>query len=106
MHKYLEREVNEAQLQLNTSTNDAESFFLPASFLRNTRRRRSTETEELHNQIRHFFVAVAALAAATEFILGGPINGAACNALSIFNLCDSREDLERELHQMTKQQTI
>ena len=36
--------------------------------------------------------------------MGEPIKDAACNALSVFNLCDSTEELERELDQVTKQQ--
>ena len=43
-------------------------------------------------------------AAGTGFILEEPIKDTACNALSIFKLCDSTEDLERELDQVTKQQ--
>ena len=82
----------------------AESFFPPESSLRATRRRRSIDDDEPHNRSRRLIGAVAALAAGTGFILGEPIKDAACNALSIFNLCDSTDDLERELDQVTKQQ--
>ena len=62
------------------------------------------DEDEPHNRTRRLIVAVAALAAGRRFILGEPIKDAACNTLSIFNLCDSTEDLERELDQVTKQQ--
>ena len=54
---------------------------------------------------RRLIGAVAALAAGTGFILREPIRDAPCNALSIFNLCDYTVDLERELDQVTEQET-
>ena len=69
-----------------------------------TRQRGSKNEDEPHNRTRRLIGAVAATAAGTGFILGEPINDAACNALSIFNLCDSTEDLERQLDQVSSQQ--
>ena len=105
LYKYLKQELSEAQLELNTSRDVAESFFLPESSPGATRRRRSIDEDEPQNRRRRLIGAVAALAAGTGFILGEPIKDAACNALSIFNLCDdSAEELKRERDQVTKQQ--
>ena len=104
MYKYLKQEVNEAQLELNTLSDIAESSFPPESSPGATLQRRSMDEEAPHNRTRRLIGAVAALAVGTGFILGEPIKDAACNALSIFNLCDSTEDLEREIDQVTKQQ--
>ena len=103
LHNHLQTEFNEAQSELNTLSTIAESFPPPASSLGTSRQRRSIEEDEPHNRTRRLIGADAALAAGTGFILGEPIKDAACNALSIFNLCDSTEDLERELDQVTKQ---
>ena len=104
MYNHLKTELSEAQSELNTLSAIAKSFFLPESSPRTSRQRRSTAEEEPHNRTRRLIGAVAALAAGTGFILGEPIKDVACNALSIFNLCDSTEDLERELAQVTTQQ--
>ena len=104
MYKYLTQEVNEAQIELNTLSDVAEFFFPPESSPGTLRERRSIDEDEPHNRTRRLIGAVAALAAGTGFILREPIKDAACNALSIFNLCDSTEELERELDQVTKQQ--
>ena len=103
MYKYLKQEANEAQLELNTSSDVAESFFPPES-LSGTTRRRSIDEEARHNRTRRLIGAVAVLAAGTGLFLGEPIKDAACKALSIFNPCDSTEELERELDQVTNQQ--
>ena len=104
MHKYLKQELNEAQLELNTLSDVAESFFPPKSSPGATRQRRSMDEEAPHNRTRRLIGAVEALAAGTGFILGEPIKDAACNTLSNFNLCDCTEELEQELDQVTKQQ--
>ena len=104
INKYLQQEVNEAQIELNTISHVAESSFPPESSPGTTRKRRSIYEEEPHSRTRRLIGAVAAVAAGTGFILGELIKDAACNALSIFLLCDSTEDLERELDQVTKQQ--
>ena len=104
MYKYLKQEVNEAQIELNTLSDVAESFFPPESSPGTTRQKRSLDGDEPHNRTRRLIGAVAALAAGTGFILGEPIKDAACSALSIFNLCDSTEEMERELDQVTEQQ--
>ena len=104
MYNHLKTEISEAQSELNTLSAIAESFFPPTASLGTSRQRRSTAEEEPHNRTRRLIGAVAALAAGTGFILGEPIKDVACNALSIFILCDSTEELERELAQMTKQQ--
>ena len=103
-YKYLKQEVNEAQFELNTLSDVAESFFRQQSAPRATRRKRSIDADELHNRTRRLIGAVAALAAGTRFFFGEPIKDAACNALYIFNICDSTEDLEGELDQVTEQQ--
>ena len=79
-------------------------MFPPESSPGATRPRRSLDEDEPHNRTRLLIGAVAALAAGIGLILREPIKDAACNALSIFNLCDSTEELERELDQVTKQQ--
>ena len=104
MYNHLKTELHEAQSELNALSANAESFFPPIASLGTSRQRRSTAEEETHNRTRRLIGAVAALAAGTGFILGEPIKDAACNALSIFNLCDSTEELERELDQVAKQQ--
>ena len=104
MYNHLKTELHEAQSELNALSAIAESFFPPIASLGTSRQRRSTAEEETHNRTRRLIGAVAALAAGTGFILGEPIKDAACNALSIFNLCDSTEELERELDQVAKQQ--
>ena len=104
MYRYLKREVNEAQLQLNTLSDIAKSFFPPESSLGTIRRRRSMDDNEPHYQRRRLFCTFVALAAGTGFILGEPIKGATCDALSIFNLCDSKEHSKPEVNQVTKQQ--
>ena len=106
MYKYLKQEVNEAQIELKTLSDVAESFCPPESSSGTTRRRRSIEEDEPHNRTRRLIGAVAALAAGTGFVLGEPIEDAACNALSIFNLCDSTEELDREIDEVTKQQKL
>ena len=100
----MKQEVNEAQIELNTLSDVAESFFPPESSPGTTRQKRSLDEDEPHNRTRRLIGAVAALAAGTGFILGEPIKDAACSSLSIFNLCDSTEELGRELDQVTKQQ--
>ena len=103
MYNHLKTEVNEAQSELNILSAIAESFFPPTASLGTSRQRRSNAEEEPHNRTRWLIGAVAALASGTGFILGERIKDVVCNALSIFNLCDSTE-LERELNQVTKQQ--
>ena len=91
MHNHLKTEVNEAQSELITLCAIAESFFPPVASLGTPRQRRSIDEEEPLNRTRRLIGAVAALAAGTGFILSEPIKDAACNELSIFNLCDSTE---------------
>ena len=104
MYKYLKQEVNKAQFELNTFSDVAECFLLPEYSPGTILRRRSMEDDEPHNRTRRLIVVVAALATCTGFILREPIKDGACNALFIFNLCDSTDNLERELDQVTKQQ--
>ena len=104
MHNHLQTEINEAQSEFNTLSTIAESFFPPVESLGNHRQRRSIDEEAPHNRTRRLIGAVAALTSGTGSILGVPIKDAACNALSIFILCVSTEDLEREIDQVTKQQ--
>ena len=58
----------------------AKSFFPPESSLGATRQRHLLDENEPHNKTRRLIGA--ALAAGTGFILGEPIKGAACNALT------------------------
>ena len=88
MYNHLKTEIHEAQSELNALSAIAKSFFPPESSQRTSRQRRSTAEEEPHNRTRRLIGAVAALAAGTGFILGEPIKDVACNARSIFNLCD------------------
>ena len=104
MYNHLKTEVNEAQSELDTLSAFAESFFPPTASLGTSRQKRSTDEEEPHNRTRRLIGAVAALAAGTGFILREPIKDVACNALSIFNICDSTEELERQVDQVIKQQ--
>ena len=52
MYIYLKNEVNEAQIELNTLSDSAESIFPPASSLGNPQRRRSTDGTVPHNRTR------------------------------------------------------
>ena len=52
MYSYLKNEVNEAQIELNTLSDSAESIFPPASSLGNPQRRRSTDGTVPHNRTR------------------------------------------------------
>ena len=104
MYNHLKTEINEAKSALYALSAIAESFFPPTASLGTSRKRRSTVEEEPHNRTRRLIGAVAALAAGTGFILGEPIKDVACNALSTFILCDSTEEVEQELDQVTKQQ--
>ena len=104
MYKYLRQKLHEAQLELSTLSDIAESFFPPESSPGTTRRTRSIDENVPHNRTRQLFGAVAALATGTGFILGEPIKDAASNALIFYlNICDSTEHLERELDEVTKQ---
>ena len=69
MYKYLKQELIEAQLEVNTLSDVAESFFPPESSSGTTRRRRSIDEDEPHNTIRRLIGAVAALAAGTRLAL-------------------------------------
>ena len=102
MYNHLKTEIHEAQSELNTLSAIAESVFPPLASLGTPRQRRSIDKEEPYNRTQRLIGAVAALSAGTGFILGEPIKDAACNALSLFNICDSTEELERELAQVTK----
>ena len=102
--KIIFKKVIEARLQLNTRRAITESFFPPISSLGNTRRRRSTEHDKADNRTQRLSGKVAALAAGTGLMPGEQIKDAAYNAVSVFSLCGSTEDLERELKQVTKQQ--
>ena len=81
MYKFLEQEVTEVPIELNTLSDVTESFFPPESSTETTRQTRSTDEDEPHNRTRRLIGAVAALAAGTGFILGEPIKDAACNRL-------------------------
>ena len=104
MYNHLKSEIHEAQSELNTLSAIAESSFPPTASLGTSRQRRSTVEEEPHNRTRRLIAAVEALAAGTVFILKETIKDVACNALSVFNICDSTEELEPELDQVIKQQ--
>ena len=56
MYKYLKQEVNEAQFEPNTLSDNAESFFPPESSPGTTRRKRSFNEDELHNRTRRILV--------------------------------------------------
>ena len=103
-YNYPKKEVNTAQLELNTPSDIAKSFFPQAASLGNLRSRRSTEKDEPQNRKRRLIDAVAALPVGTRFSVGEPFKETACNALSIFFLCDSREHLDWKLDQVTKRQ--
>ena len=49
---------------------------------------------------------IAAAAAAAGLILGDPFKDAACSALSIFSLCSDNTELEADVENMLKQQTV
>ena len=68
MYSYLKQEVSEAQLELNTLRDVAESSFPPKSLSQTTHRRRLIDEDEPHNRTRRLIGAVAALAAGTGFI--------------------------------------
>ena len=49
---------------------------------------------------------IAAAAGAAGLILGDPVEDAACSALSIFSLCSDNTELEADVENMLKQQTV
>ena len=49
---------------------------------------------------------IAAAAGAAGLILGDPVKDAACSALSIFSLCSDNTELEADVENMLKQQTL
>ena len=104
MYQYLKQENNEVQLEVNTLSDVAKYLFPPDSSPGTTRRRRSINEDEPHNRTRRFIGPVPTLATGTGFILGETIKDAACKPFSIFDLCNSTEDLERKLDQVNKQQ--
>ena len=83
IYNYLKKKINEAELELNTLTGIAESFFPPASSLARFRSRCSVVENEPHNRTRRLIGVVAALAAGTGSILGEAFKDAACNTVSI-----------------------
>ena len=92
MYTYLKEEGIEAQLEINILTDIVESVFPPASSLGNLRERRSTDDDDSHNRKQLLTGAVDEMAAGKGFISEKSIKDAACNAISIFNVCDSTEE--------------
>ena len=92
----LDKEIAEAAKDRNRLVEIATSF-LP---------QQSTLAGEKNNWSRRAIGLIAAAAGAAGLILGDPVKDAASSALSIFNLCSDKTELEADVKNMLKQQTV
>ena len=58
------------------------------------------------NRSRRAIGLIAPAADAAGLILGDPVKDAACSALLIFSLCSDNTELEADVENMLKQQTV
>ena len=92
--KNLQLELAAAQKDQTTLLEVANSFIPPQL------KRKSKDP----NRQRRAIGAIAAIAAGAGLVLGEPIKDAACNALSIFNLCHNNDDLVKDVNSIMAQQ--
>ena len=94
--KILDKEIAEADKDRNRLVDNATSFLPQQSMLAGNTGSRS----------RRAIGLIAAAAGAAGLILGDPVKDAACSALSIFSLCSDNTELEADVENMLKQQTV
>ena len=94
--KILDKEIAEADKDRNRLVEIATSFLPQQSMLAGNTGSRS----------RRAIGLIAAAAGAAGLILGDPVKDAACSALSIFSLCSDNTELEADVENMLKQQTV
>ena len=92
----LDKEIAEAKADRNRLVEIATSFLPQQSMLAGERNNRSPRAIGLR----------AAAAGAAGLILGDPVKDAASSALSIFSLCSDNTELEADVENMLKQQTV
>ena len=92
----LDKEIAEAKADRNRLVEIATSFLPQQSMLAGNTGSRS----------RRAIGIIAAAAGAAGLILGDPVKDAACSALSIFSLCSDNTELEADVENMLKQQTV
>ena len=92
----LDKEIAEADKDRNRLVEIATSF-LP---------QQSLHAGNTGSRSRRAIGLIAAAAGAAGLILGDPVKDAACSALSIFSLCSDNTELEADVENMLKQQTV
>ena len=92
----LDKEIAEADKYRNRLVEIATSFLPQQSMLAGNTGSRS----------RRAIGLIAAAAGAAGLILGDPVKDAACSALSIFSLCSDNTELEADVENMLKQDSI
>ena len=92
----LDNEIAEAQADRNRLVEIATSFLPQQSMLAGNTGSRS----------RRAIGLIAAAAGAAGLILGDPVKDAACSALSIFSFCSDNTELEADVENVLKQQTV
>ena len=92
----LDKEKAEADKDRNRLAEIATSFLPQQSMLAGERNNRSPRA----------FGLISAAAGAAGLIFGDPVKDAACSALSIFSLCSDNTELEADVDNMLKQQTV
>ena len=94
--KILEKVIAEAKADQNRLVETATSFLPQQSMLAGNTGSRNPRAIGL----------IAVAAGAAGLILGDTVKHAACSALSIFNLCSDNTELEADVENMLKQQTV
>ena len=92
----LDKEIAEAKTDRNRLVEIATSFLPQQSMLAGNTGSRSPRAIGL----------LAAAAGAAGLILGDPVKDAACSALSIFSVCSDNTELEADVENLLKQQTL
>ena len=93
---FLRTEFTASKQEENTLLQVVNSFIPP-----------SIKQTDQYTRPRRAITALAAIAVGTGKVLGEPHKNAACDALSIFNLCHTNEDLSRDVERiLTTQRDI
>ena len=92
----LDKEIAEAKADRNRLVEIATSFLPQQSML----------AGNTGSPSRRAIGLIAAAAGAVGLILGDPVKDAACSALSIFSLCSDNRELEADVENLLKQQTV
>ena len=92
----LDKEIAEAKADRNRLVEIAASFLPQQSMLAGNTGSRS----------RRAIGLIAAAASAAGLILGVPVKDAACSALSILSLCSDNTELQADVENLLKQQTV